>query len=180
MNPARLCMLVLPLLAGRTASSQPIPRTVAAAEAEGASYATFAAPKSAASVFAAPFGGTTERRCVAPPADGLVPGGSLRSGEIIVRGPLVIGTGQREGRGHKLYWMPLHNPADYPDTLLLRAVRLQHPGDTLRLVRPDWGYASRQRRSESGFTSGVTLPADGTWMIVATTRRDWGCFLLTE
>jgi hypothetical protein len=174
-----LCALLLPLLVNRAATSQAIPHTVDAAEAEGASYATYAAPAVTASVFDLPFVGTLERRCVAPPADGSALGGSLRSGEIIVRGHLLAPTQSRGGSGHKLLWMPLHNPSDYPDTLLLRGIDLQSAKDTLRVTRPDGAYAAGRKRSESGFPSGIVLPAAGTWMIVATTRRDWGCFLFT-
>jgi hypothetical protein len=73
--------------------------------------------------------------------------------------------------------MPLHNPSDYPDMLLIRAVRLGHPTDSLRVRVSYWGWSGS--RANSGYISGMAFPSGGTWLVVTTTGKDWGCFQLS-
>jgi hypothetical protein len=59
------------------------------------------------------------------------------------------------------------------DTLLLRARRVGSDADTvLKVVH---GVRSH---SEYGYPSGDTLPKPGEWIVVATSRGEWGCFVL--
>jgi hypothetical protein len=136
-----------------------------------------AAPTAVSFAFGRTFGGTTERKCVAPPSsDDSIPGGSLRSGDVIIRGRFAGFWGLRANRDSKILWLPLHNPGEYRDTLLIRAVRIGHAADSLRQSVPDWAWSGP--KTNSGFPSLVRFPAAGTWLVVATAGGDWGCFLL--
>src|SRR6266513_905927 len=67
-------------------AGQSVPATVEAAEAEAKSFPHGTWPAAVSSLFAQSFGGSAERKCVAPPSrDDSVPNGSMRSGEFIIR-----------------------------------------------------------------------------------------------
>lgn len=168
-----LSIAALLLIGARIMAAQSIPTTVAAAEAEGAAFPHGTTPDTVSSAFSTPVGGTTERRCVSA-ADYRAPGG-LRSGEFIIRG----GLGMQANRGDKILWLPWHNPFEFRDTLVVRAVRLESPSDTVRITRSGSAWQMGHPRTESGFPSTVTLPAAGTWLLIATAGKDWGCFELT-
>jgi len=169
------CGIAMALIA-RSVMAQAIPASVEAAEVEGASYPRAASPAYTPSVFTSEFVGTTERKCFAQPLN--TTGGSLRSGEMILRTRLTGRWGLRAGRESKILWQPLHNPFEYPDTLLIRAVRIDSPADSLRLSIPNWGY-SPGAKQESAFPSTVQFPTSGSWLVIATAGSDWGCFVLT-
>jgi hypothetical protein len=140
--------------------AQSIPATVGAAEPEGRSFPHGAWPPAVSSLFAQAFSGSAERQCVAPPSkDDSVRNGSLRSGEFIVRSRLVGPWGLRENRDHKILWMPLHNPNDYRDTLVIRAARIGNAADSLRQVVPNWAWSGP--KTNSGFPSLVRFPTVG-------------------
>ena len=179
------------ILAGAThvSRAQSIPLTVAAAEAEGAAFPHGAPPTVVQYMFGGPFAGTSERRCTMSPPDDSIVGGSLRSGDIIIRSRLTGYWGLHAGRAHKILWMPLHGPADTSSRisfaewrkkavlhapLLIRAVRVGHPADSMRQTRTGLTGGPRQ----FGFPSTVTFPTAGQWLVVARTDDDWGCFLL--
>ena len=165
-------------------AAQRIPRTIQAAEAEGAIYPRGARPPNVPRGFTGPMSGTAERKCVVPPPDSLS-GDSLRSGEFVLRGGIGRSTGPMGyalGRARKLMWMPLHNPYVYPTRtgLLVRGVRLGHPSDTLRLTVARAVYPGiTLKYIEAGYPSGFHFRSAGEWLMVATSGRDWGCFLLT-
>ena len=165
-------------------AAQRIPTTIPAAEAEGAAFPRSAAPHTVARDFRSPVSGTSERRCVVPPPDSLL-GDTLRSGDFIVRGSIGRRTGPMGhslGRARKLLWEPLHNPYVYPTRsgLLVRAVRLGHSSDTLRLAVAHAAYPGiKMKYTEAGYPSGFNFPSPGEWLMVATSGTDWGCFLLT-
>lgn len=156
-----------------------IPSSIAAAEAEGAAFPQHAAPPNVAPDFARTFAGTAARKCVAPSATGDDTGGQVRSGEFIVRGRFAGRFGPRAQTGSKIYWIPMHNPLDYPNALLIRGNRIGHPDDAFRLAVADWAYPGRGYEHEGGFPSVVTFSAPGTWVVVATAGNDWGCFVMT-
>jgi hypothetical protein len=165
-------------------AAQRIPTSVPAAEAEGAAYPRSAVPHTVARDFRSPISGTSDRRCVVPPPDSLL-GDTLRSGEFIVRGGIGRSTGPMGyslSRARKLLWEPLHNPYVYPTRkgLLVRAVRVGHPSDTLRLAVAHAAYPGiKMKYTEAGYPSGFNFPSAGEWLMVATSGTDWGCFLLT-
>jgi hypothetical protein len=170
-----ICATVM-LVVARSVTAQNIPTSVQAAQAEGASYRSAKAPSYTPSVFTEGFSGTAERKCATPPARD---SGSVRSGEIIIRSNGWSGTwGPRANRNTKILWRPLHNPFEYPDTLLIRAVRLDNPADSLRQQVPHWAWSSR-RKQESGFPSLVRFPTAGDWLVIGTAGPDWGCFVIT-
>jgi hypothetical protein len=171
---------VLVLLLSITAQvgvAQQIPSSPQGAEAEGVTFPHGASPPRIAPSFAARFRGTAERRCVTPYSNVGVDSsshsdGPLRSGEFIVRyGGLFV------NQPTKMLWMPLHNPSDYSGTLLIRAVRPDHPDDSLRVSVSDWGWSGSH--VNSGYVSSVAFPSPGTWLVIATAGPDWGCYLLS-
>jgi len=181
--------VALVALAAQGSRAQSIPLTVAEAEAEGATFPHASLPTVLQSLFVGPFGGTSARACTASQPDESLPGGSLRSGEIIVRSRLTGPWGLRAGRAHKILWAPLHGPSDTSTTvsfadwrkeavhhapLLIRAVRVGHPADSLRRIATGLTGGPRQ----FGFPSEVKFPTAGQWLVIATTGEDWGCFLL--
>ena len=176
-------------LAVQGSRAQSIPSMVAAAEAEGASFPHGAPPTVLQSFFGGPFAGTSARICTPSQPDDSIPGGSLRSGDIIVRSRLTGQWGLHAGRAHKILWAPLHGPSDTSTTmsfaewrkeafhhapLLIRAVRVGHPSDSLRQIVSGLTGGPRQ----FGFPSEVTFPTAGQWLVIARTDEDWGCFLL--
>lgn len=171
---------VLPFLAGllcvpRASRAQDIPRTVAAAEAEGAAFRREAAPTLVPAMFGGiPYEGSNDRRCVTRAPNDSVPSGSLRSGELIVRTGFTGRWGLRADKPSKVVWFPLDAPSGHVApgySLLIRAVHIGDPADTLRLTVPG--------ETRGSFPSLVRFRAPGQWLVVATTGADWGCFVLT-
>ena len=157
-------------------SAQSIPLSVAAAEAEGAAYPHGSAAVYTPTAFTSAFTGSTERRCTVQPSSAEANSGSVRSGEIIARTRLTGPWGLKANRGHKILWIPLHNPFEFRDTLLIRAVGIDSPADSFRISIPDWAYSPGMKQ-ESGFPSEVRFPTPGNWLVVATAGSDWGCFV---
>jgi hypothetical protein len=181
--------VALAALAVQGSWGQSIPLTVAEAEGEGASFPHAAPPTVLQSLFVGSFGGTSTRTCAPSPPDESMPGGSLRSGDIIIRSRLTGQWGLHAGRAHKILWAPLHGPSDTSKTvsfaewrkeaihhapLLIRAVRVGHPSDSVRQIVK--GLTGGPR--EFGFPSEVTFSTAGQWLVIARTDEDWGCFLL--
>lgn len=83
----------------------------------------------------------------------------------------------------KLYWIPLH--AAEAENITIRAtllndaagIPLEEPQH--RTVKVAGVSFSDESASTRFFASQVKLPESGTWMLVATSGPDWGCFLLT-
>ena len=173
-------LFVTTLVVGSAHASvaQKIPATVAAAEVEGASYTRGTTPPTVSWAFRDPSGGTAERKCVAVVPDYSTPGGSLRSGEFIMRSGLVSQLRPLAGRQYKVLWLPLHSARDIRQTMLLRGTRIGHPADSIR-IRVAGATAAGRPRSESGFPSIISFPAAGQWIVVATAGTDWGCFLIS-
>lgn len=170
---------VLCLTTAHVSAAQRIPTTIDAAEAEGAAVPRVS-PASTPRAFTAPFGGTADRKCVTSPVDSEPTGGSLRSGDFIIRGHLErvgASSGLQAKRDIKILWMPIHNPFSYPSTLIIRGARMGDEADTLRTYVADYVYPPRAK-TEASFASLVRFPAAGTWVVVATAGDDWGCFLL--
>jgi hypothetical protein len=152
--------------------------TIGQAEAHGAVFPHDVAPAAVQPVFVQPrlAGSSAERKCVGSLSDAPLPLGSWRSGEFITRTVFAGRYGLRAGKGSKVLWMPLHDPGSHRVPLLIRAARLEHPADTVRLTFSASARGVRSR--EFGFPSTVRFPASGRSLLVATTGKDWGCFLL--
>jgi len=164
------------LFLAASAGAQSIPSSVQAAEAEGASHPRASAPMYTPTAFTSAFTGAVERKC-AVQATADTSNGPLRSGEIVLRARLVGRWGLKANRDQKMYWQPLHNPFEFRDTLLIRAVRIDDPADSMRVSIPNWAYSPRSKK-ESGFPSQLRFPAAGNWLVIATAGSDWGCFVL--
>jgi hypothetical protein len=176
--PSMSNLVTVMVLAVATASAaQSVPATVDAAEAEAKAFPRGASPAAASPLFGQPFGGSADRKCISPSRDGPIRNGSLRSGEFIIRTTFAGPWGLRENRDHKILWIPLHNPYEYRDTLVIRAARIGDAADSLREMVPDWAW-SPGSKTNSFFPSLVRFPAVGEWLVVATAGNDWGCFVL--
>jgi hypothetical protein len=175
----RLCSLFTTLVFGVAGASvaRRIPATIAAAEAEGAKYPRGPTPKTVLWAFDRPFGGTSERKCVTVAPDvSSAPGGSLRSGDFIMRSGLLSSVWPHATGEYKVLWLPLHTPPDIRATLLLRAARVGQPADSIRIELPAAGTPGAPR-SVAGFPSLVSFPKAGQWIVIATAGDDWACFL---
>jgi hypothetical protein len=168
----------------------PIRVTVADAEAEGATYPHGAAPEHPPTGFASRPPGATDRRCTNGPATdvGFQPM-QIRSGEFIIGGQVGAGFPASAGRQSKIWWAPYHNPETYGTTLLVRGAHLGVPGDTFRFEQPHDAWpapafgrlettTASERKRDSFFPSGITIPHAGRWLLIATAGDDWGCFIL--
>jgi len=156
--------------------AQPIPVTVATAQAEAAAFPHDPTPVMLpAAYLPRSFVGSMDRRCIQPVRDPLAP--SLRSGEMILRGHYGLRSGKT---GNKMLWMPLHDPGRNPVTLTIRGARLDHPSDTLRETHTtERGPARQMGHPDSfGFPTTVVFPTPGQWLVVANDNHDWGCFIL--
>jgi hypothetical protein len=159
------------VVTGATAPSDlPIPRTVAEAEADGKSFLR------ADSVgLYAQATGTANRKCVEPflPAPRGPMGPATQSGEILIGGTTQIpGPAGAMRSGAKIWWMPLHGANG---ALHIRGSRLASPTDTVRLTFTTIGHTG----GGSMYPTNLHVPSKGLWMFVATSGRDWGCFLLS-
>jgi hypothetical protein len=166
--------------------AQTIPATVAAAEAEGAGFAHADTATSVQSLFTgAPFGGSGDRRCLRTTPGYPIRAGSssslplqLRSGDFIVRGALVDSWGLQADKKYKVLWIPLHGAAMHGPPLLVRAVRIGHPADSVRFSVGGLARGVEGTGPLYGYPSEVRLPSAGQWLVVATAKDDWGCFVL--
>jgi hypothetical protein len=177
MRHASVLFVAAMLLVGHAGRAQQIPVTVAAAEAEAASFPHDPTPVVLPAAYVSrTFDGSVERRCVQPVTATSLPA-SLRSGEMILRGYAGPRAGQR---GNKMLWMPLHDPGRNPTTLIIRGARFDHPSDTLRqMITTERGPARQVGHPNSfGFPSTVIFPTSGRWLVVANDNHDWGCFIL--
>jgi hypothetical protein len=109
----------------------------------------------------------------------VVVGTSVRSGEFVIGGQIAT----PPGRPAKAWWKPLVSTMDM--TLLLRGRRLGGtPADTLRfetaeVVAPLHSETLEPYADEAAFPAGNFFPSAGTWVVVATSRRNWGCFVIS-
>jgi hypothetical protein len=143
------------------------PRTVAEAEAEGASYPR---PRSTAA---------TARTCTtirpeqivfpSPTPTGDPKSHNLSSGDFFA-GSISFGWGDNYEQAK----MPLEprRPDLVGTGLWLRVIRLDQPGEgpTFELDRLNGGYPF--------FPSWPRFPTPGKWMLIATAGVNWGCFVL--
>lgn len=169
MRPAVLHVAMLACLASG-ARAQGLRPTIVRAEAEGASFAHADPATSAQRVFSQPFGGSSDRRCAVKAS---LSNSSWRSGEFIIRAG-----GLEAGKDHKILWIPLHGGAMRGTTLLLRAVRVGHPADSVRLKIPGPSRGDEAVGPTYAYPSTVFFPKAGQWLVVARAKDDWGCFVL--
>jgi hypothetical protein len=178
MRSAILQVVMLASLANVVAA-QVMPVTIAEAEAEGSRFAHADSAASSQSLFTgAPFGGTADRRCVHTLRGQSIPGGSLRSGDFIVRGGFSGSFGLQAGTDHKVLWIPFHGAALHGTPLVVRAVRIGHPEDSVRFSREGLARGHEVTGETYGYPSIVTFPKAGEWLVVATAKDDWACFVL--
>ena len=178
MRSAILLVAILAALAN-IVGAQTMPVTIAEAEAEGTSFAHADSAVSAQSLFTgAPFGGSDNRRCVRTIPDAALPGGSLRSGDFIIRTRFSGQFGLQAAKAHKILWIPLHGEALRGTSLVVRAVRIGYPADSVRLSFAGLARGGEITGPTYGYPSTVLFSSAGQWLVVATAKDDWGCFVL--
>lgn len=111
--------------------------------------------------------------------------GPARSGEFTIGGNLSPGSSMLAGRPGKVWWAPLYAARRMPP-LLVRGRSLTNLGDTVRFTseRVAWPAVPGsppipEEKRKYFFPSGITIPQPGRWLLIATSGRNWGCFILT-
>lgn len=134
--------------------------------------------------------GSSERRCVAVPPGGVmthwdgriwVPTAYMRSGDFMVSG----GRAMIHGEGQKLPWTPAWPSRSME--LLIRARRLSEPTEaptkafavTVTDVINTAANGEEPRPWEASFPTRIVFPSAGTWVVVGTSARNWGCLVYT-
>lgn len=119
-------------------------------------------------------GGNADRRCVTA-----VAGIAVRSGEFVIGGDHPLSS----RRLNKVWWAPLVNAKAMH--LVVRGQLLGSPADTLRFESSSVAHpvAPGQSRAQEDiddyfFPSGFPVPSAGSWVVVATSGPNWGCFIL--
>jgi hypothetical protein len=176
MRSAVLHLVILASLVN-IVGAQTMRATIAEAEAEGTGFARADPALSAQSLFTgAPLGGSGDRRCVRAISGASLPSGSLRSGDFMIRAGFSY---QFEaGKDHKILWIPLHGAALHGTPLVLRAVRIGHPADSVRFSSAGLVHGEEATGPTYGYPSEVLFPNAGQWLVLATAKDDWGCFVL--
>ena len=159
--------------AQNSATTQPIPNgsneaaIVAAAEAEGQHY---------------PDGGKLKaRQCVISHETG-----PSISGEFTIGGNLGGSQSLHAGRIGKIWWSPLTKSERMPP-LVVRGRDLSTLTDTVRFTSPTISFpvgpvaaaAPPPSQRQYFFPSGFSVPRAGRWLVIATSGKNWGCFILT-
>lgn len=169
--------------------------TVAAVESEGAthprpdrvmSYPGYAVPPDIEAELRERLGpppervGGPERRCVLVPEVDSGQPKVVRSGEFVIGGDL----GEvQSGKTTKLWRRPLADASMEMD-LQVRGWRIDDAGETARFeIGPPTASLDSETlepyADEAGFPGGVFFPSPGTWIVVGSTGRSWGCFLFS-
>jgi hypothetical protein len=158
----------------------PVRETIADAEAEGATFPHGPPREHTSTIFARQSPGTVERKCVnGASTDMPWQPMQIRSGDFVIGGQVGAGVPLNVGRQSKVWWVPYHDPFEFPSKLLVRGARLGAPGDTIRYEQPDYAWPSPGVKTDSFFPSGITIPRAGRWLLIATAGDDWGCFILS-
>ncbi len=179
MRKVRLAAALVITAMARLLNAQNVPATIREAEAEGAGRPHESAEVPSQSYFKdSRFAGTAERRCVSDAAYPVFPDGSLRSGDFILRGGVGGPLGFLAGKGKKVLWAPLHGSPSRKPPLVLRAVRIGNPDDSVRFRIEGLVHGGRGPQALYGYVSEASLPTAGQWLVVATAGNDWGCFVL--
>ena len=179
LRPFVLCVSACGLMwaamptAQEAASALPVLRSVQAAEIEAAAY-----PRGLSSDVQPGFAaatnltGTSARTCV-----DVGDGSAVQSGDFVA-GPMnMFETSWQEGHT-KVWWEPRYladaRSRDLGgDGLVVRETRLDVAGPTAV-----YRYGRLVRNTSAFFNSDVWLPTSGKWMLVATYKSNWGCFIV--
>jgi hypothetical protein len=91
----------------------------------------------------------------------------------------------RAGHVGKVWWAPDHQSRDMPP-LVVRGRSLSNSRDTVRYSSTNIAWPVQpgakplpESARKYFFPSGITIPAPGRWLLVATSGDNWGCFILT-
>ncbi len=146
-----------------------VPRSVLEAETAAANFPTVQSRVALASLFLdRDLPGTSDRRCVETNREPAVRTGDFVVGSF-VGGPASWGRGPR-----KLWWAP----ASSPDTLRLTAVRLDRLVEPRQSIHTVIAAPVGPDSAHTFHPTTVSLPPDGTWMMIATSGTSWGCLVL--
>jgi hypothetical protein len=170
----------------------PIARTIAAAEAEGATFPRGPAPDSSRVAALGLAGGDGRRTCLRMPFG--TSDTTVRAGDFRVPHDF---RAIKPGVLSRTYWRPLHEPVS-TTPLVVRAAYLSATAstrtmyDTLRVIEPNTVYGGRQptpaeiaedpnkrRWSPYGtYLMSMIFPRSGAWLVVMTSGPDWGCVIV--
>jgi hypothetical protein len=78
----------------------------------------------------------------------------------------------------KFPWMPLEQIPGM--SLQIRAMRLDAPGETLRFRVDRTAVPVPSRGDDLFFPWWVEFPEAGRWIVVGTSNRSWGCFIVSQ
>jgi hypothetical protein len=124
--------------------------------------------------------GVPERRCVPVPEAVSSQARVIRSGEFVIGGHLLL---LEEGRRIKLWWTPLAD-ASMEMELHARGWRLDAADETAVIeiggvTAPRDSQTLEAYTEEASFLGAAQFPSAGTWIVVGSTGRSWGCFLFS-
>ncbi|MEO7191931.1 MAG: hypothetical protein ABI051_12825 [Vicinamibacterales bacterium] len=98
-----------------------------------------------------------------------------KSGEFVA-GPFdqyvtIAGSGRR-----KVWWAPMDSATATMPPLEVRAVKIDAPDVTVNWTLPS------VVKNENGyfFNTMIVFPENGKWLVVVSSGRNWGCFVLKE
>jgi hypothetical protein len=78
----------------------------------------------------------------------------------------------------KFWWTPLEQIPGM--SLQVRAMRLDAPGETLRFRVDRTAVPVPSRGDDMFFPWWVEFPEAGRWIVVGTSNRNWGCFVVDQ
>ena len=100
------------------------------------------------------------------------------SGDFIIGGSVPNPVDGDRGAEMKFWWMPLEQIPGM--SLQVRAMRLDSPGETQRFRVDRTAVPVPSRGDDMFFPWWVEFPEAGRWIVVGTSNRNWGCFIVFQ
>jgi hypothetical protein len=150
------------------------PRTIAEAEAEGATY-----PRATSAVA----GQGEPRTCLVVKPERIVlpqsQGGDPRDRQLVFGDFFALSISFGWGPTYEIAKLPLEPLVVEPigKGLLIRVVRLDPPDESTTYELRDLNLTNPRRPF---FPSWPRFPTPGRWMVIATAGANWGCFVLNR
>jgi hypothetical protein len=148
------------------------PRTVEAAEAEGAKWPRNP-PQAERPNWADAFG-PRERRCVRAADHVTIRSGDFVAGPFQDRVVMMVYAGKLHW---KIWWVPNQMPPLNGAAMTMRATKLDQPE---RTVTEHFGNIANEHSAEPFFPTFILFPEKGLWLVVVTAGNNWGCFIVEE
>jgi hypothetical protein len=100
------------------------------------------------------------------------------SGDFVIGGTVPNPVDVDRGPEMKFWWMPLEQISGM--SLHVRAMRLDSPGETLRSRVDRTAVPVPSQGDDMFFPWWVEFPEAGRWIVVGTSNRSWGCFIVSQ